>query len=85
VIETSYKYARNNLNCLIKRVNSDLEAIMITTDQHNAILVSESHYNGMMETLYLLQSSTNAQHLAQAIEDVEVGNTIKVVHDIKHS
>ncbi|WP_406947898.1 type II toxin-antitoxin system Phd/YefM family antitoxin [Psychrobacter pacificensis] len=30
--------------------------------------MSSAHYNGLMETLYLLKSSANAAHLAKSIE-----------------
>ncbi|HDZ5865578.1 TPA: type II toxin-antitoxin system Phd/YefM family antitoxin, partial [Staphylococcus aureus] len=45
-------------------------------DDKNVVIMSESDYNSMMETLYLQQNPNNAEHLAQSIADLERGKTI---------
>ncbi|MFG6175487.1 type II toxin-antitoxin system Phd/YefM family antitoxin, partial [Staphylococcus aureus] len=47
-----------------------------STDDKNVVIMSESDYNSMMETLYLQQNPNNAEHLAQSIADLERGKTI---------
>lgn len=74
----SYSNARKNFRQLIDNVNDNAEAITITTNDHNAVLLSETDYNAIMETLYLQQSPANAKHLAQSIADLERGNSVKV-------
>lgn len=69
---------RQNLKTLIKQVNdnSDIVTIM-STDNKNVVMISESDYYSMIETMYLQQNPNNAKHLAQSITDLERGNTIK--------
>ncbi|WP_239734732.1 type II toxin-antitoxin system Phd/YefM family antitoxin [Mammaliicoccus sp. G-M28] len=78
----TYSYARNNFRELIDKVNNDNAPITITTNEHNAVLISESDYNVIMETLYLQQNPSNARHLSESIADVESGNTVNKVIDV---
>ena len=45
--------ARANLFSLIKQVNEDQEAVLVTSNAGNAVLVSESEWENMLETVYL--------------------------------
>ncbi len=59
------------------KVNDDSDMVTVTsTDDKNVVIMSESDYNSMMETLYLQQNPNNAEHLAQSIADLERGKTI---------
>lgn len=78
----SYSNARRDFRSLIDKVNDDSDSVTITTNNHNAVLLSEDDYNSIMETLYLQQSPTNAKHLSQSIEDIERGNTVEVDIDL---
>ncbi|MCM3108835.1 type II toxin-antitoxin system Phd/YefM family antitoxin, partial [Bacillus velezensis] len=78
----SYSNARRDFRSLIDKVNDDSDSVTITTNNHNAVLLSEDDYNSIMETLYLQQSPANAKHLAQSIEDIERGNTVEVDIDL---
>ena len=69
---------RQNLKTLIKQVNDNSDIVTITsTDNKNVVMISESDYYSMIETMYLQQNPNNAKHLAQSITDLERGNTIK--------
>lgn len=74
----SYLNALKDFKGLIDKVNTDLDAVTITTNDYNAILISENNYNAIMETLYLQQSPANVEHLAKSVKDLERGNTIEV-------
>ena len=74
----TYSNARRDFRSLIDKVNDDSDSVTITTNNHNAVLLSENDYNAIMETLYLQQSPSNARHLAKSIDDLERGNTIEV-------
>lgn len=77
MIIKNYSYARQNLKALMTKVNDDSDMVTVTsTDDKNVVIMSESDYNSMMETLYLQQSPNNAEHLAQSIADLERGKTI---------
>lgn len=79
-VET-YSNARKNFRSLIKQVNENSEAITITTNEENAILMSETDYNAIMETLYLQQNPANAAHLKRSIEQLEKGDSVQVEID----
>jgi antitoxin YefM len=75
---TNYSNARKNFKSLIDKVNDDQEAIIITTKKNNAVLISESEYKQYKETIYLLNNPTNAKHLAESIDQLQNGKTIKI-------
>ncbi|MFG0934889.1 type II toxin-antitoxin system Phd/YefM family antitoxin [Staphylococcus sp. 231237_7MaSpsaltlick] len=74
----SYSNARKDFRKLIDKVNDDSDTVTITTNERNAVLMSEDDYNSIMETLYLQQSPANAKHLAQSISEAEKSNTVEV-------
>lgn len=79
----NYSNARQNLKALMTKVNDDSDVVTVTsTDNKNVVMMSESDYNSMMETLYLQQNPKNAEHIAQSIEDLERGNTITKEIDV---
>lgn len=70
----SYTEARGNFKAVIDRVIDDQDAVLIhRRSGGNAVLVSESAYNAMMETLHLLSSPANAAALARSIEQFRQG------------
>ena len=78
MIIKNYSYARQNLKALMTKVNDDSDTVTITTNDRNAVLISEDDYNSIMETLYLQQSPVNAKRLAQSMEEAERVNTVEV-------
>ncbi|WP_057493125.1 type II toxin-antitoxin system Phd/YefM family antitoxin [Staphylococcus epidermidis] len=79
----NYSNARQNLKTLMTQVNDDSDVVTVTsTDNKNVVMMSESDYNSMIETLYLQQNPNNAEHLAQSIADLERGNTITKEIDV---
>lgn len=74
----TYSNARKDFRKLIDKVNDDSDTVTITTNERNAVLMSEDDYNSIMETLYLQQSPANAKHLAQSMAEAERGNTVEV-------
>ena len=79
----NYSNARQNLKALMTRVNDDSDVVTVTsTDNKNVVMMYESDYNSMIETLYLQQNPNNAEHIAQSIADLERGNTITKEIDV---
>ncbi len=63
----SFTQARNEFKGVIDRVVADCDATLIhRRDGENAVLLSESTYNSMLETLHLLQVPANARRLLAA-------------------
>jgi antitoxin YefM len=70
----SYSEARENLKSVIDRVVADRAPIAITRQRgEGAVLVSESDWASIEETLYLLRSPANAARLIEAIRGLDAG------------
>ena len=79
----SYSYARENLKAVIARVVADHLPIEITRQRgEGAVLVSESDWASIQETLYLLRSPANAKRLLEAVRGFEAGGGEE--HDLIH-
>lgn len=66
--------ARSQLFPLIEQVNTDSTPIFITSKKGNAVLVSESEWEAIIETMYLLRTSANREHLAKSRAEVLSGD-----------
>ncbi|EGQ0392364.1 prevent-host-death protein [Staphylococcus pseudintermedius] len=60
----------------MNQLNNDDSVITTTTNDRNTVLMSESHYNSLIETLYFLQSPANTQRLAKSIAEAAQGHEI---------
>jgi len=67
--------ARANFFKLIEKVNDDQEAIVITSNAGNAVLVSESEWENMLEMQYLLSTPANRDWVLKSIEQADRGET----------
>lgn len=70
--------ARANLFSLIKEVNDDQEAVLITSNAGNAVLVSESEWENMLETFYLLGHGPSRRNLDEAIAQIAAGDVVQI-------
>lgn len=68
----SYTDARNNLKQVMDDAVNDCTPIHITrtSDQKNCVLMSEDHYNSLMETVHLLSSPKNAERLLKSVDQI---------------
>lgn len=66
--------ARKALFPLIKQVNDDVDHVVITSKNGNAVLMSESEFNSLQETEYLMRSPANVRRLLEAKASIEQGN-----------
>jgi len=65
----SFTEARNSLKSVLNRVIDDADCTIITRrDTEDAVVMSLDYYNGLMETVYLLKSPANAEHLNESIK-----------------
>ena len=72
----NFSEARNNLKSIIDRVVSDSDYTIISRrDAEDAVLMSLEHFNGLMETVHLLNSPANAAHLSKSIQQYRDGKT----------
>lgn len=73
----SFTEARNKLKSVLDQVVNDSDCTVITRrDSENAVVMSFEHYSSLMETVHLLKSPKNANHLLKSIEQYNQGRTI---------
>ena len=72
----SYSEARNNLKSLLDKVAEDADiAIINRRDAEDAVVMSLEYYNALQETLHLLKSPANVEHLKESIAQYRNGQT----------
>ena len=71
----SYSHARENLKAILDKAVADRAPIAIVRQRgEGAVIVSESEWASIEETLYLLQSPANAARLLEAVRGFESGD-----------
>ena len=77
----NFSEARNNFKAVLDRVANDRDCtVIVRRDAEDAVLMSKSHYDSLMETFYLLKSPANAKHLEEAIAEYRQGQVEE--HDL---
>jgi len=77
----NFSEARKNFKSLLDTVASDKNCtVIVRRDAEDAVIMSKSYFDSLMETVYLLKSPANAQHLEEAIAEYKLGNTQE--HDL---
>ena len=70
----SFSDARANLKAVMDRVVADKAPVAITRQKaEGVVLVSQSEWEAIEETLYLLRSPRNAARLLGSIAELEAG------------
>jgi antitoxin YefM len=70
----SYSEARENLKAMIDKVVADRAPLTITRQRgEGAVLISQSEWASIEETLHLLSSPRNAERLLEAVRGFEAG------------
>lgn len=65
----TFNDARSNLKALLDQVTDDADVAIITRwGAENSVVMSQSYYDSLIETVHLLKSPKNAAHLAASIE-----------------
>lgn len=72
--------ARAQLFPLIQQVNQDQAPVTITSNNGNAVLVSESEWESILETAFLLRTASNRSHLEKSIAALEHNKGVKRTH-----
>jgi antitoxin YefM len=74
----SYTELRSNLAKYMDEVCDSHAPLHVTRQSaRSVVMVSEDEYNGIMETLHLLQSPVNAARLLGSIKDADEGKLIE--------
>lgn len=77
----SFTEARNGLKAVLDGVVNDADTTIITRrDSEDAVVMSLDHYNSLMETVHLLRSPANAEHLSKSIVQYKAGKPLRSWH-----
>lgn len=72
----NFSEARNHLKSVLDEVvESGNYTLISRRDSENVVIMSLDQFNGLMETVHLLKSPTNAAHLAESITQYRAGKT----------
>ncbi|HHX8365079.1 TPA: type II toxin-antitoxin system Phd/YefM family antitoxin [Vibrio alginolyticus] len=72
----SFTEARNCLKAVLDGVVNDADTAVITRrDSEDAVVMSLDYYNSLMETVHLLRSPENVEHLNRSIAQYRTGQT----------
>jgi antitoxin YefM len=67
--------ARANIKAVMDRVVADRAPIAISRPKgEGVVMISQSEWDSIEETLYLLRSPKNAERLLEAVRGFEAGN-----------
>ena len=70
----AYADARKNLKSILDRVVDDADTAIITRRKgEDVVIMSKVDYDGLLETLHLLGSQANREHLAESIGHYHAG------------
>jgi len=65
---------RNNLASHLDKVEDDRDELIVVRQNHNpVVIIALSEWEGMKETLHLLSTPANAEHLLNSIADADAG------------
>ncbi|EGR1703663.1 type II toxin-antitoxin system Phd/YefM family antitoxin [Vibrio cholerae] len=74
----SFTEARNSLKAVLDAVVNDADTTVITRrDSEDAVVMSLDYYNSLMETVHLLRSPANVEHLNRSIAQFKAGKVIQ--------
>ena len=74
----SYSQARENFKAVIDKVVADRAPLAITRQRgEGAVLISASEWASIEETLYLLSSPKNTEHLLKGIAELDAGKGVE--------
>lgn len=72
MINKNETYVKEHLESLIHQINEENDVVLIeTNNKRNAVMMNETFYNAIIETLYLMKDPTNAERLWQSIKALE--------------
>tara|TARA_R110002072_G_scaffold136124_2_gene278139 strand:+ start:109511 stop:109765 length:255 start_codon:yes stop_codon:yes gene_type:complete len=70
----TFSEARNSLKSVLDKVVDDADATVITRrDAPDTVVMSLDYYNSLMETVHLLRSPANIEHLNRSIAQYRAG------------
>lgn len=67
MLATNYTSLRDNMKEYFDKIAGEYETMIVTRKDENMVIMSQSTYDSLMETIYLMSSKTNYDHLMESI------------------
>src|SRR5947209_20401548 len=82
MIHVTFSELRKRLAHFMDRAVDDRVPVLVTRQGHEpVVMLAQSDYDGMAETLHLLSSPANARRLEEALAEAERGERIEAEWD----
>jgi antitoxin YefM len=82
MLHVSFTDLRKRLAHFMDRATQDRDAILVTRQgAEPCVLIAQSEYESMRETLHLMSSRANAARLNAAMANADAGGSFEVVWD----
>lgn len=75
MLAVNYTTLRDNMKSYFDKVAEDKETMIVTRKDENMVIMSQSLYDSIMETLYLVSNENNLKHLTNSIAQHKAGKT----------
>lgn len=73
MLAVNYTTLRDNMKSYFDKVAEDKETMIVTRKDENMVIMSQSLYDSIMETLYLVSNENNLKHLTNSIAQHKAG------------
>jgi antitoxin YefM len=84
MLHVSFTELRKHLAHFMNKATQDRDSILVTRQgAEPVVLLAQSEYESMLETMHLMSSPANAKRLNEGIADAEAGKGLEVVWDDK--
>jgi len=67
MLAVNYSTLRENMKDCFDQVAQDRETMIVTRKGENIVIMSQSDYDSLMETLHLVREEANYSHLKESI------------------
>ena len=76
MLAVNYSNLRENMKDYFDRIAEEKETLIVTRKDENMVIMSQSSYVSLMETLYLVSNQTNHEHLMTSIQQHKKGKGV---------
>ena len=80
MLAVNYTMLRDNMKTYFDKIVNDKEPLIVTRKDENMIIMSQSLYDNIMETLHLVGNKNNYNHLMKSINQYKSGK--KQTHNL---
>ncbi len=78
MIAANYSEFRKDLKKYLDEVENNNDTLLIKRSTgKGTIMISLEEYNSLMETMHLLSTKANREHLRKSLDQAKNGNTVK--------